>query len=356
MNRPGYQQCPWGGAHRRFPVLAICALCLIFSAATGDDSPASDDALPTAATADMLYQRAHDRFYEARFRAALDDIERYLEMPDLSTREQLRGLELRGACHIGQREPIAARRAVEGMLDLDPTYLMDPDLVFPPLLEVYFSVLDERGALAFPPGIHSIAVVPLKNASVTEHEAMEPLGMGLAQAIITDIVGASEVRVVERERLNYVLDEIGRPSGVVDKKTAARAGRLVGAQSFLMGSFTRVGKTLTISVHLVETETGVILKARSIDGKMEKVFDLIRELSKYVIDDLGAVYSCPPSKADASVRALMEYAAGLDLLDRGRFVEAEGHFHLALELFPDYEAAERRLRQIVPLLAAGEER
>ncbi len=328
--------------------LVLCAC--IAHAATPDphlENPSAADTL----SADELYRRASECFYEARFVSAAGSLGQYLSLPDLSIPDRIRGLELKGACHIACSEPIAARKAVEAILDLDNSYVMSPDTAFPPLLKVFFGVLKDRGALALPPGIRSIAVVPLENTSITEHHTMEPLGLGLAQAIITDIVGASEVWVVERERLDYALEEINMPPGAIDLETAARAGRLVGAQSFLMGSFTRIGDRMRIDVRLVETETGVVIKTRTVDGRMRDVFELVHELTKLVVADLGDVYTRPPSKADAGLKALMEYAAGLDLLDRGRYAEAEERLQAALAISPDYEEARNLLRQLRPMLA-----
>lgn len=336
--------------------LSALILCACIAHAAAPDPPLENSSTAETLSADELYRRASECFYEARFPSAVINLEQYLSRSELSTRDRIRGLELQGACHIARSEPIAARRAVEAILDLDPTYVVSPETVFPPLLRVFFSVLKDRGALALPPGIRSIAVVPLENTSITEHQAMDPLGLGIAQAIITDIVGASDVRVVERERLHYALEEINMPPGAMDRETAARAGRLVGAQSFLMGSFTRIGDRLRVDVRLVETETGVVIKTRSLDGKMRDVFELVHELSKLVVADLGDVYTRPPSRADASLKALIEYAAGLDLLDRGRYAEAEERLQAALAISPDYEEARRLLRQLRPMLATVENR
>ncbi|MBD3334258.1 MAG: tetratricopeptide repeat protein [Candidatus Eisenbacteria bacterium] len=303
-----------------------------------------------------VLETARRDYYSTDFHKALQHVDTYLSQQDLLPAERIAGLQLKGMCHIALRDSTGARRTIEAILEEDPSYRVDPDVVPPGLLRVYYRVLRDRGELSIPEGIRSVAVLYLTNSSVTEHEQMDPLRQGLADAIITDITGATDVRVVERERLEYIRTEIMRQQTVeFDQTTAVRAGRLLGAQSFLFGSFTRIGDELRLNARLVETETGEILKAHLVEGEMDEIFDLVHQLSRHAVEDLGALYNRPLSQQDADLKAFLEYAEGLTYLDRGDYDEARAHFEKALEYSPDYAKAERRYRQVLPLMAMGEE-
>jgi hypothetical protein len=61
-------------------------------------------------------------------------------------------------------------------------------------------------------------------------------------------------------------------SGDVDDKSAQSAGKLLGAQSVLSGSFTEIGKnTYRFRVRVIAVETGVLQYSNSIDIKKDRV-------------------------------------------------------------------------------------
>src|SRR5437660_2439391 len=103
---------------------------------------------------------------------------------------------------------------------------------------------------------------------------------GLAEMLITDLTQAPGLEVVQRERLEVVLREQSlQAAGRIEEKTAVRIGRLTGATVILLGSATRVGDTLRLDAHLLDVERGTVLGAASVDGRLEDILLLEKQLA-----------------------------------------------------------------------------
>src|SRR5581483_5250816 len=97
---------------------------------------------------------------------------------------------------------------------------------------------------------------------------LAPLSKGLAQMLISDLAAVDTVRVVERERLQAVLDEqkLGG-SGKIDSRTAARIGKLLGARYLVLGTYFDAMGAFRADARLVDVETGQIVKSIGANGK-----------------------------------------------------------------------------------------
>jgi TolB-like protein len=86
------------------------------------------------------------------------------------------------------------------------------------------------------------------------------------------IVRAGSLTVVDRQQLDVVRKEQNfQMSGDVDDKSAQSAGKLLGAQSVLSGSFTEIGKTYRFRIRVIAVETGVVQYSNSIDIKNDTI-------------------------------------------------------------------------------------
>ncbi len=89
-----------------------------------------------------------------------------------------------------------------------------------------------------------------------ETEALE-----ICDKLIHEIVAGSNLKVVERSRLNQVLKEHELvQSGAVDAATAARLGRLLSVNAVVIGVVTGKADRTEIFLRLVDSSSGVILK------------------------------------------------------------------------------------------------
>jgi TolB-like protein len=110
------------------------------------------------------------------------------------------------------------------------------------------------------------------------------LRKGLADMLITDLSQAPGLEVVQREHLEVVLREQSlQAAGRVEEKTAVRIGRLTGATVILMGSATRVGDTLRLDAHFLDVERGTVLGAASVDGRLDDILLLEKELASRLL-------------------------------------------------------------------------
>jgi TolB-like protein len=308
--------------------------------------------VPVPVPVDKAWTEAEDLYYSGQPGASVEALEAFLERDDLTDAQRVAALELLGSARLARKDEAGARLSVARIFEVDTGYRMNPEMVHPDLMAVYFGVLEERGALKLPQGINSVAIMDFGNRSITESESMEPLSWGIADALVTSLSGATEVQVVERERIDYVMQEIERSqTGAFDPEYQIRVGKLIGAQSLLVGGFTRMKDKIRIDSRLVETETGKILKTRTVDGKLDDLFDLIDELSEQTAEDLGSQFEKQPSKAQREMKALLEYSQGLKLMNEGKLEGAWEKFEAAVAADPGYEKAKRRLRQLEPLLA-----
>ena len=90
------------------------------------------------------------------------------------------------------------------------------------------------------------------------------------------IVREGSLAVVDRQQLDLVRQEQNfQMSGDVDDKSAQSAGKFLGAQSVLSGSFTEIGKTYRFRIRVIAVETGVVQYSNSIDIKKDNVLSAL---------------------------------------------------------------------------------
>jgi TolB-like protein len=111
------------------------------------------------------------------------------------------------------------------------------------------------------------------------------LKVGLAQMLITDLAGSGEFTVVEREQLQAILDEqkLGH-EGITEPGTAAKIGKLLGAQKMLMGGYFKLGATFRVDARLVDVETSKIIASKGVNGRVEEFLAIEAQLADFTRD------------------------------------------------------------------------
>ena len=141
------------------------------------------------------------------------------------------------------------------------------------------------------PDIRTIAIGDIENNSMVQGSYnMDHFCKGLVQVLIGDLMGATKLTVVDRQRLAVLQQEIGlgQNPGQMDRNTRAKFGQLSGAQSFLFGQCMQTDRNhVRIDLRWVNTSTGEILLARSAEGSLSSADDLFR-LERRVLVDLLA--------------------------------------------------------------------
>jgi len=170
----------------------------------------------------------------------------------------------------------------------------------------------------------------------TGDATLDDLGRGLADMLITDLAGVSGVEVVERARLNELIDEMALvEKGFVAPETAATLGRGLGARYVLIGSFASVDPTFRIDARIVEVQTSKVIHARSVSGTKSQFFRLEKELAKAILGALSIHLSDRASMrmervSTQSFEAIQAWSRGLASLDRGAMNSAQRELKAAL--------------------------
>jgi hypothetical protein len=99
----------------------------------------------------------------------------------------------------------------------------------------------------------------------------EALGNLTLDTLIIEFSKMQEFAVVEREKLDAVLDELGlSATDLVDEATKVRVGKVLGAHLMCSGSITRLpSKTIIVAGYLTRVETTENFGGGSADGKNE---------------------------------------------------------------------------------------
>jgi TolB-like protein len=184
---------------------------------------------------------------------------------------------------------------------------------------------------------------------------LEPLKVGLAQMLTTDLVGAGSARIVERTQLQSIMDELKLGhSAVADKSTAAKLGELLGAEYLVLGSYFSLAGTLRVDARLVRVETGEIIYASGESGTVADFLNLEKKMAGGFRSKLGEllpgiVAPLAAVAADAAahpVDAVMALSEGLIALDAHELPRARESFQKALVADPRLDEAKSQLAAI----------
>ena len=185
----------------------------------------------------------------------------------------------------------------------------------------------------------TLAILPFENNSVTDPEQFAPLEKGLPAMLITDLKNnVNTLKVIEREKIQSLLKEIAlSQSGHVDKTTATRAGKILGAQATTFGSFMVLGSQVRIDARIIKVETSEVLMAESILGNSDDFINLERQLARKIAESLNAAFKPQPTASKSDIRAALYFSKGVDAFDRGDRKEAERLFNTCVEIDPSYQ-------------------
>lgn len=103
---------------------------------------------------------------------------------------------------------------------------------------------------------------PLK-VFVIDFESPNPqLGQDIARQLTTNLSQSPRLRIIERQRLNSVLKDIGWV-GPVGPAIWKRLGKMLGADGVVVGTALVSGETITLDARIIEIETSIILSSAS---------------------------------------------------------------------------------------------
>jgi len=331
--------------------------------ATAAPAPASEAPAARHVLNDPTLNDAIQQYDEGRYEAAIDALSAIAQDTSMDIPVRREALQYLGRAHLARNEMEGVRQALHSLLELEPPLVeLNPDLEPPPLMRLYYEVRkDYQGSYEVErasPGLQTLAIMDLTNASLDERERFAPLQQGLPSLLINQMNGATDLKVVERERIQWILDELElqRNSDIVDQTTAVETGRVLGVNAVLFGTYIVHEGQMTLSTRLVSVETSEILLTAQVQGEANALSSLIVDLSTRLSEALNASLR-EDAEADAqpqSLDAMLAYSEGLAALERGNYPLAHDKFEEATMLDPDYQRAQMRVSSLQPVLAASQ--
>lgn len=213
------------------------------------------------------------------------------------------------------------------------------------LAEEARAAVAREGALASePPLANTVAVLPWRYAGTNAE--LEPLGRGLTHLVITDLSKVTRLRLLERERVQALVDELAlTDSGRVDPSSGARSGRLLRAGQVVQGSLQETaGGRYRLDGTIVDATDAAVLATGAADDDLRQLFAMEKEVVVELLRRLGITLTPAEERAlserpTADLQAFLAFSRGLEAEDRGDFSAAEHEYEAAMQSDPDFRSA-----------------
>jgi TolB-like protein len=236
-----------------------------------------------------------------------------------------------------------------------------------PLALLGASLVAPRAPVAAQSAKPTVAIMYFNNNVITKDARdYDGLSKGLPDFLITEMSSNPSIRVVERDQVQKLIDEqklVG--AGQVDRESAVKVGKLLGAQHMIFGGFMADPKgNFRIDARAVNVETGVIEFTDRVQDRSDNVLTLVGQLASRLNAGLklpaspmrtgdasapsGAQQAGAPSPARLPMRVAVLYGKALDMADRGDKTRAVELFSAVLKEFPDYTPARVGMAKVKP--------
>jgi len=124
-----------------------------------------------------------------------------------------------------------------------------------------------------------IAMLELTPLSVTKD-----LATGVTDLVVTELVNCGQFEVLERMQVVKILNEQGfQQTGVTDTSKAIEAGKLLNADTVMVGTLQKFNTSFVLNVKIVDVNTGKIMFA---DKQVAKDNDQLIDASTLLVSSL----------------------------------------------------------------------
>ncbi len=107
----------------------------------------------------------------------------------------------------------------------------------------------------------SIAVMDLDAENISNSDARI-----ISARLRTDLFNTEKFIVLERDKMDDILQEQGfQLSGCTKNECVVEVGKLTGVEQMVAGNIGKIGKIITITIRLIDVETGHVLKTATED-------------------------------------------------------------------------------------------
>jgi TolB-like protein len=200
----------------------------------------------------------------------------------------------------------------------------------------------------------TVAIMHFNNGATGKaHEELDALRGGIADILISEMSVNPAIRVVERDQVDKLVAEqnLGA-TDKVDKATAVRIGKLLGAHHMIFGGYMTDRKNrMRLDARAVNVETGEIEYTQSVSGSTDDFSDMIASLAAKLNKGMK-LPAMAMRTSDATVaskppfQVVMLYSRAIAEENGGRKDEAVKLYKAALDKFPQYAAAKKALTRL----------
>ena len=224
------------------------------------------------------------------------------------------------------------------------------------LLEISESIRLARQALADEaslqtsrPASHTVAVFYFKDTS--EDRRFRQLQKAMAALIISDLTQIESLEVLERTRVQFLLDEMQMgQTGIVEPQTAPRVGHLLGAENLVVG--TLEPGSLAVNTSVASTTQNDVVAAFGLTGETDRFYELQKEIVYNILKVMNVQLTEDEQEKirqyhTRDMDAVLYFGQGLDALDAGEWKTAKNYFEQAVIEDPSFQLA-RLYKQETP--------
>ena len=219
-------------------------------------------------------------------------------------------------------------------------------------------VLEEQRLAQVPGAPNVVAVLPLNFSGADT--SLKPLERGFADLLTTDLARSSRLTVLERLRLQAVLDEIRlQRSGATDSSSNVRAGKILQAGRLVQGSILQSGQQLRVDAAVIDVPTTRLTGSTNDDRTLDELLTLEKNIALGLFQQLGVTLTTAERNAieqrpTRSLAAFIAYSRGLLLEDEGQFERAESFYQEAMRLDPAFNAARAKSQETRRIIAGNQ--
>ena len=220
------------------------------------------------------------------------------------------------------------------------------------------AVADEQALADIPGSPTTVAVLPLRFTG--SDSSLQPLARGLAELLSTDLARSKQLTVLERARIQAVLDELAlQRAGHTDSTTNVRAGRLLRAGRLVQGAVLQLDSSqLRVDAAVVDVGTMQVSGVAQGADQLEELFALEKRIALDLFEQLGVQLTVAERNAieqrpTRSLAAFLAYSRGLAAEDAGRYDDASRFYRDALRLDPDFRSALQKSRDAQALVTGS---
>ena len=161
-----------------------------------------------------------------------------------------------------------------------------------------------------------LAIIYFENTS--GEKSLNKLQKGLAGMLISDLSNVNMLSIVERDKLEELLKEQKKSNSKdFDSNTAAKIGKLTGAEIIMTGAYFEMFGSFRIDARFIDVETGEILKADGVDGSTGNFFKLEKQLAWKIIKNLDVKLSDKESEGLKKAAVMRRLGEPSELGHRG---------------------------------------